>query len=139
MKLGASAIIYINLKYIISLIDRTFLNKILSNIKIKKIKESINIKDINSVKYFIINYYLFNAYIPDIFEKKILINYIYREIYIVDNLKINILINIDIFESKCISIDVIEKKLLIRNYNNLIVDIKIKIKNYIDVYKIICN
>ena len=70
MKLKANVIICVNLKCIISLIDKIFLNKILFNIKIKKTKELINIRDINSIKYFTIDYYLLNAYILDIFKKK---------------------------------------------------------------------
>ena len=47
--------------------------------------------------------------------------------------------NINIFKFEYMNIDVIEKKLLIKNCNNLIIDIKIKMKNHVDIYKIIRN
>ena len=53
--------------------------------------------------------------------------------HIVDNLKIKMLLNINILNFKRINIDVGEEKLLIRNYNNLIINIKIKIKNNVNV------
>ena len=43
------------------------------------------------------------------------------------------LLNINILNSKCINIDVNEKKLLIKNCNNLIINIQIKIKNNVNV------
>ena len=67
------------------------------------------------------------------------INHIQRKIYIVNNFKIQIFIKIDIFESKCIRIDINDQKLFIKNCDNLIVDINIKIKNNIDVYRAIRN
>ena len=42
-------------------------------------------------------------------------------------------LNINILNSKRININVNEKKLLIRNYNSLIMNIKIKIKDNVDV------
>ena len=61
-------IIYVNLKCIISLINRKFLKEILSNILIKRIKMSINIKKIDIFKHIINNYCLFDLYISNTFN-----------------------------------------------------------------------
>ena len=49
------------------------------------------------------------------------------------------LLNINILNLKYININVNEKKLLIKTYNNLIINIKIKIKDNVDVRRIIRN
>ena len=99
-------IIYINFEYMILLIDKVFLKIFLFDIYIKKMKILIIIKNVKLTLYFINNYYLFNLYILKIFNLKKTIDYIQRKIYIVDNFKIKIFIKIDIFESKCIRIDI---------------------------------
>ena len=43
------------------------------------------------------------------------------------------LLSINILNLRYINIDVDEKKLLIKNYNNLITNIKIKIKNNVNI------
>ena len=48
-----------------SLINRKFLKKILSNIEIKKIRMDINIKKIDTFKHLINDYYLLDLYISD--------------------------------------------------------------------------
>ena len=61
-------IIYVNSKCIISLIDKNFLKEILLNILIKRIKMSINIKEIDIFKHMINDYYLLDLYIFNIFN-----------------------------------------------------------------------
>ena len=61
-------IICVNLKCIISLINKKFLKEILLNVLIKKIKMSINIKEIDIFKHMINDYYLLDLYIFDIFN-----------------------------------------------------------------------
>ena len=53
--------------------------------------------------------------------------------HIIDDLKAKMLLNINILNFERMSIDVDKKKLLIRSCNDLIINIKIKIKNNIDV------
>ena len=59
--------------------------------------------------------------------------------HIIDDLKTKMLLNINILDSERMSIDVDEKKLLIKNCNDLITNIKIKAKNNIDVRRTIRN
>ena len=63
--LAERVIICVNLKCIMSLINRNFLKEILSNIEIKKIRMGINIKEINTFKHMINDYCLFDLYIFD--------------------------------------------------------------------------
>ena len=53
--------------------------------------------------------------------------------YIVDDFKAKMLLKTNILNLKRININVDEKKLLIRNYNDLIMNIQIKIKDNVDV------
>ena len=64
----ARIIIYINLKCIISLIDKKIFKFFLLNILIKKIKMNINIKEIDIFKYMINDYYLLDLYIFNTFN-----------------------------------------------------------------------
>ena len=137
--LDLSVIIYVNLGYTISLINRKFLKKILLHIIIKKIKVSINVRDIGAVRYVIDKYYLINLYIPGVTYRKKSITYIRREVYIVDDLKVKILIRVDILSPERISIDINKEKLLIRSCNNLTTDIKIKAKDNVDVHRHVRN
>ena len=63
--LKEKVIIYINSECIMSLINKKLLKGILLNIENKKIKMSINIRKINTLKYMINDYYLFNLYISN--------------------------------------------------------------------------
>ena len=94
--------LYFNIEYIMSLINRTFLSKNYSTIKIKKISILIIIKEINSNKYEVSEYIKIKIYF---FNKNKIIILIEREFYIIDNLTIKTLIEIDIIKSKEIILD----------------------------------
>ena len=53
--------------------------------------------------------------------------------HIIDDLKTKMLLNMNILGLERMSIDVNEEKLLIKSCNDLITNIKIKIKNNVDV------
>ena len=138
-KRGVMATICVDFEYTISLIDRVFLKKVLSDIYVKKTKLPITIRGVKSILHFTNNYCLLDLYIPKIFNSKKAIDHIRREIHIVDNFKTKMLIEIDIFESKRIQIDIDDEKLFIKSCNNLIIDIIIKIKNDVGVRRAIRN
>ena len=94
--------LYFNIKYIISLINRTFLSENYSTIKIKKISTLITIKEINNNKYEISEYIKIKIYLSN--KNKIIV-LIEREFYIIDNLTTKTLIEIDIIKSKEIVLD----------------------------------
>ena len=116
-----------------SLIDKKFLKIFLSNIEIKKIKMSINIKKIDTFKYMINDYCLLDLYIFNTSMNQWAIIHIRKKMHIIDDLKAKMLLNINILSLERMSIDVDEEKLLIKSYNDLIANIKIKVKNNIDV------
>ena len=94
--------LYFNIKYIISLINRTFLSENHSTTKIKKISTLIIIKEINSNKYEISEYIRIKIYL---FNKNKIITLIRREFYIIDNLIVKTLIEINIIKLKEIILD----------------------------------
>ena len=53
--------------------------------------------------------------------------------HIIDDLKIKMLLNTNILDLERMNIDVDEEKLLIKSCNDLIANIKIKIKDNVDV------
>ena len=106
---------------------------------IKKIKTTINIRGIGSLKHATNEYYLINLYIPSIIKEKPLLAHLRREIYIIDDLKAKILIEVNILDLKRILINVGEEKLLIRSYDNLTADIKMKAKDNIEVRRYVRN
>ena len=59
--------------------------------------------------------------------------------HIINDLKTKMLLNTNILDLERMSIDVDEKKLLIKSYNDLITNIKIKAKNNVDVRRTIRN
>ena len=132
-------IIYINSKCIISLIDKNFLKEILSNIEIKKIRININIKKIGTSKHMTNDYCLFDLYIFNISINQWAIVHIRKKIYIIDNFKAKMLLSINILNLKRININVDKKKLLIKSYNDLITNIKIKVKNNVNVRRTMRN
>ena len=94
--------LYFNIKYIISLINRTFLSENYFTTKIKKISTLITIKEINNNKYEISEYIRIKMYL---FDKNKIIALIEREFYVIDNLIVKTLIEIDIMKSKEIILD----------------------------------
>ena len=98
---------YININYIITIIDRTF---ILIIVKIRKIIIKITIRKLRFKIYYSNKFIIFIFYIKEVFFNNNDIRIfakIIREIYIIDNFKINMLIDIDIFILKRIIIDFI--------------------------------
>ena len=94
--------LYFDIKYTISLINRTFLSKNHSTTKIKKISTLITIKEINNNKYEVNKYIRIKIYL---FNKNKIIALIKKKFYIIDNLIIKTLIEINIIKSKEIILD----------------------------------
>ena len=94
--------LYFNIKYIISLINRTFLSENYFTTKIKKISTLITIKEINNNKYEISEYIKIKIYLSN--KNKIII-LIKKEFYVIDNLIAKTLIEINIIKLKEIILD----------------------------------
>ena len=111
----------------------------LPHIIIKKIKTTINIRGIGSLKHVTDEYCLINLYVPSIVKGKPSLAHLRREVHIVDDLKAKILMGVNILGPERILIDVGEEKLLIRSCDNLTADIKVKAKDNVKVRRHIRN
>ena len=80
-------------------------------------KNSIIIRNIESIKYSIDEYVILNFYISDLINSQIKIIKITAEIHLVHNLKTKLLIEINIFKSEKMNISFF-KQLLTVDYDN---------------------
>ena len=87
--------IYLNIEYLVTLIDRVYLKKVLSNIQIKKILVSILVRDIENKIIYIDKYIQIKIFVSDNIDNKSTIEFFIMKVYIVDNLKANMLIKIN--------------------------------------------
>jgi len=81
-------IIYINTKYIITLIDCKFLKNLVLNLFIKKIQAFIFVYNIDIARYLINNYFVLNIYIKNYICDRESIAHICRKIYIINRLAV---------------------------------------------------
>ena len=116
-----------------SLIDRKFLTEILLQAIIKKNKVPINGRGIGAAKHVTDEYCLIDLCIPNTAKGRALAAHIRKQVHIVDSLKAKMLMGIDILGPERMSIDVEKQKLIIRSYNNLTADIKVKAKDNVEV------
>jgi hypothetical protein len=107
-----------------SLTNRSFVLKRLSKAHIHLMTSFLTIRDIESNIHEIKKYVNFSIYllIKDDSNK---MTKIHRKMHLIESLKANMLIDNDILESKEFIINVQEKKTIIRNCQNLIIDVKI--------------
>ncbi len=106
------------------LTNRSFVLKRLSKIHIHLMTSFLTIRDIESNIHEIKKYVNFSIYLLNEEDSNKMMK-IHREMHLIKNLKANMLIDNDILESKEIIINVQEKKTIIRNCQNLIIDVKI--------------
>ena len=95
-----------------SLIDRDYLTKRLSKIKIQKITTSVTIRDIEKQIYDNSKYVMIDFYISERIIDESVLAHLADEIHIVNNLKVNMLIDMNIMNSEQIILD-FDKNILI--------------------------
>ena len=108
--------IYLDIKCIISLIDREFLDEFELAHFIKKSQTSIIVREVNIKRYFTNDYLLLDIYIENEIDEQKRIAHIKRKTHVIDNLKIKILVKINIIASKRIIVNVDAYKLIINSY-----------------------
>ncbi len=106
------------------LTNKQFVLKRLSSTHIHLMTSSLTIRDIDSNVHEIEKYVNFSIYLSSKDDSIRLIE-IHRKMHLVKELKTNMLIKNDILESKEIIIDVQIKKAIIRNCENIIIEVKI--------------
>ncbi len=106
------------------LANKSFVLKRLSEAHIHLMTSFLIVRDINANVHEIKEYVNFSIYFSSK-NNSIKMIEIHREMHLMKNLKASMLINNDILKSKEIIIDVQDKKTIIRNCQNLIIDVKI--------------
>ena len=115
--------------------NRDWIKKHCFNLKIHWMKNSITVKKIKTIKYFINEFVIFNIYIFKLINNKIKIIEIIMKIYLIHNLKIKLFVDVDILNSEKINISFHNCFLIINNENKWKIRIYIYAKNNICVYQ----
>ena len=92
--------IYLNSDCTIIIINRNWIKKHYSNLKICWMKNSIIIRKIEIIRYFMNEFIIFNIYISELINSKIEIIEIIIKIYLICNFKIKFLVNINVLNFK---------------------------------------
>ncbi len=108
--------ICLNIDCIMSLINRSFLKKQISDILIKWISLLIMIQELRTETYYCDEYIILTIYLPDNNNWLVII---IKEMHIINNLKIKMLIDINIFILKNISIMLSSRKAIVNNCDNI--------------------
>ena len=105
-----------------SLIDRNFLLKEISEAVIRQMASSISVRGIGTINHNTHEYVLLDIYIPGIDRR---IARIRREVHIVEELRANILVGVDIMGPEAITIDIGKKTAVIHSYNGIPIPLSI--------------
>ena len=118
-------LVYIDLGYFVTLINRVFLLKHALEIYIHIIISPISVRDIGINHYSISEYILLDMYLLGRYNDKEVRAKLTRKIYIVDNLKAKILLEIDIINLEKINIITSKNKVYIGLYDiTVIINLK---------------
>jgi len=101
---GVFKIVYLNINYTMIIVDKDWVKKFRFNLEIHRINESINVRDINTTKYFLNEFIILNFFIPGVVDGKIELIKITAEIYLMSNLKIKLLLGVNVLDSMRIDI-----------------------------------
>ena len=99
----------------ISIFDRDFYIDEYLNTKISYTTKSIIVREIDKVRYISLEYIRVNIFLVDKLEEKLSIIRVSRDIYLIKDLDLKILIKINILESKDAIIDILAKRLRLKN------------------------
>ena len=134
--------VYLNNDYIISIIDKQFFRKILSNCQIRTISIFVTIREIDVIQHVSSNYFMFDLWLFDDDFNDFVIIYIIKKIHLINELRVNILININISKIENIKINVLKRRLKIHNCTKFsiainVVDVDKRIDRLIRIKKVI--
>jgi hypothetical protein len=109
---------------IMSLIDRTYLMKILSHIKIHHVDDSVKIRDIDIAVHDCFEYIVLKIFISEFKE----IAKLTRQAHVVNNLRAKFFMSMNILESEKMILDIFRQKMILFLCENLEIDIRITSK-----------
>ena len=117
-----------NTECAVSLIDEKYFQKVLLNETIIKMTVSINVKNIDNVHKKCDIYVFLNLYLNDESKSIPSREYFRREVHVIKNLRCKFFLKINILKAEQITINLINKIMVIFTCKNLIVLIKIALK-----------
>ena len=107
--------VYLNNDYIMSIIDKQFFRKTLSNCQIRIILIFVMIREIDVVQHVSSNYVIFDLWLFDEKFNDLAIIHIIKKIHLIDELRINMLLNMNIQKFENMTIFISKRRLLIDN------------------------
>ncbi len=116
-----------------SLIDRIYLMKLLSSVKIYHIDVAITVQDIDIVTHNCFEYVHLKLFISESIE----IVKIMRQAHVVNNLRVKFLMNMNILESKKIILNISRRKMILSLCEKLEVSIRVTSKHESKVNRVI--
>ena len=123
----------LNNDYIISMINKCFFKKFLSNYQIYKTLIFVIMREIDAIQHVSSNYVLLDLWLFDNDFNNLIIIHITREIYLINKLRVNILININIQQSRNITISISKRRFYIDNCVEFIIIINVvDVKKHVD-------
>ena len=105
----------VDIYYTILIFDRDFYIDEYLDTKILYTIKSIIVRKIDKVRYISLEYIRVNIFLVDKLEEKLSIIRVSRDIYLIKDLDLKILIKINILELKDAIIDILAKRLRLRN------------------------
>ena len=126
-----------NIECPMNLIDKSYFGFIFFKISIFKMSAPINVRKIGNAVHENNSYVILNVFLNDIFNIKFVRDQLIRKFHIVFDLKCRILIKMNTLTSEKISIDLINKVMMIFTCKNLIVIIRITSKPNAKIKKIV--
>ena len=132
----------LNNDYIMSIIDKQFFRKTLSNCQIRTTSIFVMIREIDVTQHVSSNYVMFDLWLFDDDFNDFVMIHIIKEVHLINELRVNMLININIQEIESMKINVSKRRFKIYNYTRFsiainVVDVDKRVDRLIRIKKII--
>lgn len=111
-----------------SLMNRKFLRKRLSDIQIHSTVTKTNVRKIDTELHDTSNYVLLNLYLSEEFKKNAALTHFQIKVHLIDDLKTNVLIDMNIMRSEQMTLDFHRKTMIISTCNDFTTSVTIKRK-----------
>ena len=126
-----------DIECLMSFIDESYLLNILFKTTISKMPTSVNVRGIKNAFHECVAFIVLNVFLNETLNSKSVRNQLLREFHIIKNLKCRILIEMNVLEAEQISLNMINKVMIIPICKNLIIDIRIAPKPNVRIKRIV--
>ena len=120
-----------------NLINENYLKNILFNLIINKMSVSINVRDIDNVLHECITYVMLNVFLNDTFQIVSTWKQLHKKFHVVKNFKCKIFLKMNILNAEQMSINLINKIMMISICKNLMMSIKITFKSNARIRRVV--